>query len=163
MKRLATLAAAVCLLTATSANPAGAVSRSTGKCHAVDADFRSELAPEGCTGLFCASGLIKHDALLKGPMFVTLEAAAPSAGIPSEPASTLSVSGVRTLSPRRGGTLTAHVIGVFETVAGTFAELNIITGGTGIFTGATGTLYVAGRPAGVDTFQGEITGNVCLP
>jgi hypothetical protein len=135
-------------------------------CREIDAEFTSEIDTANCTsplGL-CAAGAIRHDALLKGTMFVTITDAAPSAGMPnSEPPTLLSVSGVRTLSPRRGGTLTAHVVGVFDTAAGSFAELNVITAGTGRFSGATGTLHVAGRGIGPTTFGGEITGVMCLP
>jgi hypothetical protein len=161
MERLTVLSVAFCMLSATGVGMAESVPAKGPRCHAVDANFQSALAPEGCAGFACAAGAIANDAFLKGPMFVTLQAAAPSAGIPTVPASTLSVAGVRTLNPRRGGTLTADVIGVFDTSRGTFAELNIIIGGTGIFTGASGTLHVSGRPAGVDAFQGEITGNIC--
>ena len=88
MKRLTILAVAMCLIAALGPTTAGAVASRTGRCHDVDADFTSELAPENCTsplGL-CAAGAIKHDTLLKGSMFVTIADGAPSAGMPaSEP------------------------------------------------------------------------------
>jgi hypothetical protein len=168
MKRLAILAVAACLISATGPSTADAVTKSGARCHDVDADFTSELTTEGCTsplGL-CASGYIKHDALLKGPMFVSINDGAASAGMPrSEPESVLSVSGERRLMPFRGGTLSLHVVGI--AIFGTntnlelFDELNIVTGGTGRFAGATGTLHVAGRATSATTFAGEMSGTVC--
>jgi hypothetical protein len=168
MKRLTIFAIAVALVSATGSSRAIASHGSTPKCHTVDADFTSALTSEGCTsplGL-CAIGSIKHDALIKGPMFVTINAAAPSAGLPGiEPPSVLSVSGERTLRPLRGGTLSLHVVGIaiFGTSLEMFDELNLITGGTGRFAGATGTLHVAGRATSPTTFEGEMSGQVCVP
>lgn len=165
MKRSTILLAAGCMVAAL-ASGVGADSRDMGRCHEIDAEFTSEVTLDTCASPFglCATGVIRHDALLRGYMFVTIADIALSAGMPaSEPASLLSVSGVRTFSPRRGGTLTAHVVGVFDTVAGSFAEVNVITDGTGRFSGATGTLNVAGRATGPTTFAGEIAGQICLP
>ena len=65
--------------------------------------------------------------------------------------------------PLRGGTLSLHVvgIGIFGSSLEMFDELNIITGGTGRFAGATGTLHVAGRATSATTFAGEMSGTVC--
>jgi len=97
-------------------------------------------------------------------MFVTIGDLAPSAGMPaSEPASMLSVSGERSLTPNRGGTLSAHETAIFDTNLGYFDALNVITGGTGRFAGATGALHLFGRATGPTTFAGEIRGTICLP
>lgn len=167
----------VCLVSAIGASSVGATSKPPAVpktppvCHDVDADFTSELATEGCAsplGL-CASGTIKHDELLRGPMSLVINDGAPSAGMPqSEPPSVLSVSGERTLTPRRGGTLSAHVIGtgILDPATGSirmFDEINLIAGGTGRFAGATGTLQVFGQATSPTTFAGEIRGTVCLP
>ncbi len=166
MKRLTILAIVACVVSALGPNTAAARSKSTARCHDVDADFTSELATEDCAsplGL-CALGTIKHDALLRGSMFVTITDGAPSAGMPaSEPTSMLAVSGTRSLTPHRGGTLTAHVTGVFDTAQVIFSELNVITGGTGRFARATGTLNVFGRATSATTFAGEIRGTICVP
>jgi hypothetical protein len=153
------------LLLSGAADPAAAGPPAP-RCHDVDSDFTSELAPDGCAsplGL-CATGRIGHDPVLKGRMYVTIADAARSAGmVASEPESLLSVSGTRTLAPNRGGTLTAHVVGVFDTRQVVFTELNVITGGTGRFTGATGTLNVFGHGTSPTTFAGTISGRICLP
>jgi hypothetical protein len=170
MKQLMSVALAACLISAIGPSTAVEATGPTAKCHDVDADFTSELTAEGCTsplGL-CASGVITHDPLIKGPMFVTINDAAASAGMPaSEPASVLSVSGERILRPRRGGTVSAHVVGIgIFGASGSltmFDELNLITGGTGRFAGATGTLHVAGRATSSTTFAGEIRGTICVP
>jgi len=169
MKRLVFVVLAACLLSAMGSNTAVEATRPTAKCFDVDADFTSELTTEGCTsplGL-CASGVIKHDPLIKGPMFVSINDGAASAGMPaSEPESVLSVSGERILRPRRGGTLSAHVVGIGIFGASghltMFDELNLITGGTGRFAGATGTLHVAGRATSPTTFAGEMSGTICM-
>jgi hypothetical protein len=168
MKRMTMFAVVACLISTAGPDMAVAVANGTARCHDVDADFTSQLTTEGCTsplGL-CASGTIKHDPLIKGPMFVTINNAAPSAGMPEiEPPSVLSVSGERNLTPLRGGTLSLHVIGIgiFGTSLEMFDELNIITKGTGRFRGATGTLHVAGRATSSTTFAGEMTGRICVP
>jgi hypothetical protein len=56
----------------------------------------------------------------------------------------------------------AHVIGAFDTAQVIFDELNIITGETGRFAGATGTLDVFGQATGPTTFAGEIRGRICV-
>ena len=169
MKRLTMIVAVTGLSLAAGSNPV-AVAPGSGRCHDVDATFTSQLTAEGCTSplSLCASGAIRHDPLLKGPMFVTINDAAPSAGMPaSEPGSVLSVSGQRELTPLHGGTLTLHVVGIGIFGAGgtleVFDELNLITGGTGRFAGSTGTLHVAGRATSSTTFEGEITGRICIP
>jgi hypothetical protein len=160
------LAAAIACAALTVAPTLAVAGPDTPRCREVDADFTSELAPVGCAsplGL-CATGQIVHDPLLKGPMAITISDGAPSAGMPaSEPPSLLSVSGTRTLTPARGGTLTARAVGVLDSATFEFTELNVITGGSGRLTGATGTLYVNGRATSPTTFAGRITGTICTP
>ena len=63
--------------------------------------------------------------------------------------------------------MSAHVIGigVFGATGSLtmFDELNVITGGTGRFAGATGTLHVFGRATSATTFAGEFGGTICVP
>jgi hypothetical protein len=167
MKQVKAFVVVICLLAVGSGS---GMAHSRGpKCHDVDADFASHLTTENCAsplGL-CGAGTIKHDSVIKGPMFVTINDAAPSAGMPnSEPPSVLSVSGERSITPHRGGTLTLHVVGVaIMGAAGDlerFSEINTITGGTGRFAGATGTLNFAGQATSATTFAGAISGEICL-
>jgi hypothetical protein len=169
MKRVKRVAAVVIVMSAMGATMAVAGSHRRPRCHEVDATFTSELVP--CASpLGCASGVIRHDPLIKGAMFVTLTAAADLPDMePASPA-VKSVTTERSLSPRQGGTLSVNGFGVFDTAAGfltgdftgaLFSEVNFITGGTGRFEYATGTLYQFGWATGPTTFAGEIHGTVC--
>jgi hypothetical protein len=140
----------------------------TPKCRAIDAKFTSMVTTVGCTspiGL-CASGTITHDPLIAGSHYATIVDRAPSAGMPaSEPAGMLSLSGFRDLTPNRGGTLSTHITTVFDTAVpeAYFDELNVITGGTGPFAGATGVLHLFGQSPSPNSFAGGVRGTVCLP
>jgi hypothetical protein len=93
-------------------------------------------------------------------MEVTIEGTGP---VESEPRPVLWVTGTRLLTPRRGGSLSAHVVGVFDLGLVAFSELNVITGGTGRFANATGVLSVFGQATGPTTFAGSIHGAICRP
>jgi hypothetical protein len=63
------------------------------------------------------------------------------------------------------GVLKTHNVGVFDLATGLFSAVNRIdpNGSTGDFAGATGVLYINGKTTdGGATFQGEITGEICL-
>lgn len=170
-KRVAAAVFAISVMGTTLADAGGRHRRH--RCHAVDATFRSHgVVPEECASpLGCAAGIIRHDWLIKGKMFVTITNGAPLPETPPASPSVLSVTTERTVHPRRGGELSMNGYGVFETAAGLatgdftgalFSEVNFITGGTGRFEGATGTLYQFGWATGPNTFAGEIHGTVCL-
>lgn len=136
-------------------------------CHRIDATFTSEFATENCpspVGL-CAAGELGHDGFIKGTTFISLNAVGPCAGMcGAEPPSMISCSGDRTFTPNRGsGTLTAHATCVFDTAVGYFAELNVITGGTGDYAGASGAVNLVGQTTSATTFGGQGVGDVCLP
>jgi hypothetical protein len=154
------------LITALALSTTGAVSRAKPKCSAIHARFETEITTVGCTspvGL-CGSGTITRDPLIAGSHYGTINDLAPSAGMPaSEPPSMLSISGERSLTPDRGGTLSAHITGIFDTAQGYFDELNVITGGTGPLAGATGAIHLFGRATGPTTFAGGIRGTICVP
>jgi hypothetical protein len=82
---------------------------------------------------------------------------------PAEPATTWSYSGVLEISTGVG-TVTFEDVGVLDTVAGTFTELERPLSGTGLFRGVTGALFISGHltPAG-DGFDGRISGELCVP
>jgi hypothetical protein len=170
MKQVKIGVAVLCLASMAGSPGAFADGKAQPSCHEVDADFTSELTnpqcivldnrvPVGLAGCV-ATGVIRHDSLLKGTMVVKIPASNP---IPTESGPVFSVSGTRRLHPRRGGSLTAHVVGVFDMGRGAFSELNAIGAGTGPFAGATGLLSVFGQAVGPTTFAGWIRGTVCVP
>ena len=144
---------------------AGAASAVHGpRCRKVSAPGTGESTTEGCTSPFgCVNGQIDRG-LLRGTFFATVDMIAPSAGMPThEPPSMLSLSVTRVFSPDRGGTLTLHSTGVFDTTRGLGAELSLVTGGTGHWEGATGHLFVNTQAASATTFEGVMVGTICLP
>jgi hypothetical protein len=163
MRLFRMVTAAACLVAMVGSGGASAGGRPGPRCHEVDADFTSELEDPTCMNdgdgfVGCvATGVIRHDHLLKGTMEVTIEAAGPVEG------AILWVRGTRTLTPHRGGSLTAHVAGVFDVgrQPPAFTELNAIAGGTDRFADASGLLNVFGQATGATTFAGEIRGTVC--
>jgi hypothetical protein len=75
---------------------------------------------------------------------------------------TLGYTGTLTITTDQG-TLTISDVGVLDLANNAFAEIDRVTGGTGRFAGATGTLFVSGPFDPVaGSFEGAITGEVCL-
>jgi hypothetical protein len=135
------------------------------RCHKLDDDagIQGALAPDGCTspvGL-CTAGVFVGDHLLRGTTALTADGIAPAAGMPLvEAASTLSYSGLLTITTRRG-TLTTRDTGIFDTAGtGLFASRDVIVAGTGIFEGATGYIFYTGT--GVTKFDARASGVICL-
>jgi hypothetical protein len=133
-------------------------------CRSIYSPGTGELTAEGCSSPFgCSKGRLDRD-WLRGTFFATVDMIAPSAGMPThEPPSTLSLSVTRVFSPRGGGTLIVHSTGVFDTVQGLGSELSIVTGGTGPWEGATGYLFVDTHSSSATTFEGVMSGIVCVP
>jgi hypothetical protein len=136
-----------------------------GQCQEVRAREHAVRVTEGCTSPvgFCVEGVITGGGSMNGKTKATILGLAPSVGLPGiEPETTLSAAGDRTIENSHG-TLTLRFTAVFDTVRGEFAELLRVTGGTGQFLGATGTLYLTGR-LGADgiSIEGDFTGEVCL-
>jgi hypothetical protein len=135
------------------------------RCHKLDEDagIQGALAPDGCTspvGL-CTAGVFVGDPLLRGTTSLTADGIAVAAGMPAvEAATTLSYSGLLTITTRRG-TLTTRDTGIFDTAGtGLFASRDVIVGGTGIFEGATGHIFYTGT--GVTKFDAHASGEICL-
>jgi hypothetical protein len=124
--------------------------------------IRSSVTADGCTspvGL-CTAGVYEGDQLLRGTTAFVADGLAPSAGLPSsEPPSTLSYSGLLTITTRHG-TLTTRDTGIFDTAAGLFSSRDTIVSGTGIFAGATGHIFFHGT--GTTSFESTATGEICL-
>jgi len=135
------------------------------RCHQLDDDagIQGAVAPDGCTspvGL-CTAGVFKGDSLLRGTTALTADGIAPAAGMPLvEAATTLSYSGLLTITTRHG-TLTTRDTGIFDTAGtGLFASRDVVVGGTGIFEGATGHIFYTGT--GVTKFDARASGEICL-
>jgi hypothetical protein len=55
-------------------------------------------------------------------------------------------------------------VGVLDTIAGTFSELQRVVGGTGAFENATGDVFSYGHTtAAGDGFDGAVRGEICVP
>lgn len=82
---------------------------------------------------------------------------------PAEPASTWSYRGDLAITTALG-VLNLEDVGVFDTVRGSFSEMNRVVGGTGIFRDAQGDLFMYGYSNASGTgFDGDIRGRVCVP
>jgi hypothetical protein len=135
------------------------------RCHTLDEDagIQGAIAPDGCTspvGL-CTAGTFVGDHLLRGTTSLTADGLVPAAGMPLvEAATTLSYSGLLTITTRRG-TLTTRDTGIFDTAGtGLFASRDVIVSGTGIFEGATGYIFYTGT--GLTKFDAHASGVICL-
>lgn len=110
----------------------------------------------------CAVGTVSSG-VLKGTKDAIYSGASLAAGIPGlEPPSTLSYTGIQVFHTEKGD-LSMKVIGVSDYVREVFTELGRITGGTGRFANATGTLFISGylTPDGMG-FRSRVTGEICL-
>ncbi len=108
----------------------------------------------------CTAGKIFRGGLLNGTTFYVVESVGPGAGVGLDPAEVLSYAGELTITTRHG-TLFTRDLGVVDYAEGVFSEYDIVTGGTGIFEGATGKLFIFGS-ATPESFRGKIEGEICL-
>jgi hypothetical protein len=77
-----------------------------------------------------------------------------------EATTTLSYSGLLTITTHHG-TLTTRDTGIFDTAGtGLFASRDVVVSGTGIFEGATGHIFYIGT--GVTKFDARALGEICL-
>ena len=145
--------------------PVYSASGEGGRCQLVRAKEHAVRVTEGCTSPvgFCVEGVVTGGGWINGKTKATILGLAPSVGLPGiEPETTLSAAGDRTIETSHG-TLTLRFTAVFDTVRGEFSELLRVTGGTGKFLGATGTLYLTGQlSADGISIEGDFTGEVCL-
>jgi hypothetical protein len=132
-----------------------------GRCERIKVHYALQFVNTNCPspiGL-CAAGVIAGNQLVSGTMFVNILGLAPSIGLPGiEPETDLSIAAERTITTSHG-TLMLRVAAVFDSARGEFAEINRVTGGTGTFEGATGTLWTTGT--GTTFFRGQATGKIC--
>ena len=163
-KRRQRAALSACLLTAVSLATGFAqdVNETAEKCKNIKASGTTALVGAGCTSPVgvCAAGAFRGDDLIRGTTFASVLGIAPSIGLPGiEPVSTLSLAGERTITTP-DGTLRFRFVTVFDTARGEAAELNRVTGGTGKFEGATGTMFITGT--GTTSFAVRATGRICF-
>jgi len=118
----------------------------------------------------CTQGVIDADGFLEGTTRYT--ATGIGGGVagetsivtpPAEPPSTWTYAG-ELLVTTALGTLRMNDVGVLDTAHGLFTELDRVLDGTGLYEGATGTLYMFGTtyPDG-SGFEGDVRGRLCLP
>lgn len=134
-------------------------SAANGGCRDVKGDVSTAFSAGPCgsmTGL-CTTGTITHAGKLSGTTAYDLNGLAGSA----DPAVS-SYTGALVVTTNHG-TLYITDNGVVDFGGGVFTEFQTVTGGTGIFSGATGTTFVSGHltPDG-SGFNGKLSGQVCL-
>ena len=134
-------------------------------CFRVRAKIKTTVVPPGdeCDSPFglCTAGKIFRGGLLNGTTFYVVDSVGPGAGVDLTPEEAiLSYAGELTITTRHG-TLITEDLGVVNYLEGVFSEFDIVTGGTGIFNGATGTLFIFGS-ATPESFKGKIEGKICL-
>lgn len=145
----ASMAALALLLGAvapTAASPARA------GCKAVKANQRVAL-----TGPTTTAGVITGNGLLKG----TTAFAFTTGPTPTAEPGVSFYAGDLTITTDRG-VLTTRDVGLFDTARGVFTDVGRVTGGTGVFAGATGTLFFNGTTADGATFAVALAGELCL-
>jgi hypothetical protein len=134
-----------------------------GRCHRLHGKggIHSKVVADGCAspvGL-CTAGVFEGDHVLRGSTSFVADGIAPAAGLLVEAPTTLSYSGLLTITTRHGS-LTTRDTGIFDTAAGVFASRDVIVGGTGIFEGATG--YLTFQGTGTTEFESDAAGEICL-
>ncbi len=157
------IAAALITGAATTATTAAADDRHP-RCQRIDADLVEDLATEGCRpGLAdCYLGEIEGRGLHATTHFRSDSAASG----PSTSPGWVSYSGPFEYTARRG-TLITRETGVVNTTTGTphsgaVSAVQVVTAGTGIYQGATGTLFVSGFNVGGHVVT-KVTGTLCRP
>ena len=112
----------------------------------------------------CTAGNIKQGGLLNGQTSYTALTATPQAGLDGsvDPLTALTYTGELEVTTSHGDIIFRDV-GVLDQTFGVFSEVDKATEGTGIFTDATGTLFIYGNVIGGGTgFSGAISGEICL-
>lgn len=141
--------------------------RANDNCYKINAKLAGAFAiPPDCpspVGL-CSHGRIIGGGILNGTSQGTVLSVAPSAGFPESlvPPSTISVVEDAVITTRHG-TLTLREVGISDTENGEIIGLLNVVGGTERFEGATGVLTFRGKFTDPTNFEGDLTGEICLP
>lgn len=153
LKRIATGIAGCALLCSASTAVADP------DCKKVRAEIISFATTTDCAspiGL-CTAGTIDGNQGLDGTTRFTALTAAPFHG---EPPTTLAVTGTLDISTAKGTLSTSDVFN-FDTARGVFSSIERITGGTGRYAGASGTLFIGGVVQADGSFRSEVSGTLC--
>ncbi len=153
MKTLSRLVLPSLLLCLSLAHPA--LADEEGRCEKIHARIIDAQVTDGCTSPngFCAAGTVTGD--LNGTTYFRLDGFIPG---PATAPGSFSTSGVLVYTLRRG-TLTVRETGI-SGLGDDFPALEIVTGGTGELTGATGHLWILGSKVG-DHFDSRVIGELC--
>jgi hypothetical protein len=140
----------------------------TPACRSFEAIIPLQMFKDGCTseiGLCTVGTVTSSEAALNGAAWkFTAHALAESAGLPSLPKTMQSYTGTVLVTGKEGGTFTTTNAGMFDSEAGTFAQLDKVTGGTGRFAdSANRWIFLSGTPRqGGGGFDSRARGEVCI-
>jgi hypothetical protein len=126
---------------------------STGIVLNVNADQDVTINPDGMS----TSGTISHGGILNG----TTTDVFMSSPVPVANTDTLALTDTLTITANHG-TLTCNDVTLFNPTQGVFTTISTINSGSGIFKGASGTLFVSGTSADGVHYQDKITGQVTI-
>jgi hypothetical protein len=111
------------------------------------------------TSATTTTGTITHGGVLNG---TTADSFTSSLTATPDP-NTFAFTDTLTITSSRGGTLTDSDVTIFNTSLLVFSTISPISNGTGVLTGASGTLFISGSSADGVHFTDEIVGQICLP
>jgi hypothetical protein len=126
---------------------------STGIVLNVNADQDVTINPDGMSTF----GTISHGGILNG----TTTDVFMSSPVPVANTDTLALTDTLTIRANHG-TLTCSDVTLFNPAQGVFTTISTINSGSGIFKGATGTLFISGTSTDGVHYQDKITGQITI-
>lgn len=134
-------------------------------CIPVRAVLKASLVTDPCPPVnLCTTGTLSRS-WLSGSSVFTGTAAAPAAGLPNVPPTTLSYAGTMVVQTFMGN-LELDNVGLFDTAPqgdGDFSQIGTVVGGTGIFASASGTLFFYGQNGSTPgSLFSRVKGKVCF-
>lgn len=146
------LAASLMLLPVNGQNTVSSLP-STGIVLNINADQDVTINPDGMS----TSGTISHGGILNG----TTADVFMSSPVPVANTDTLALTDTLTITANHG-TLTCSDVTLFNPSHGVFTTISTISRGSGIFKGATGTLFISGTSTDGVHYQDKITGQITI-
>lgn len=110
------------------------------------------------TSMSTTSGTIKRGGILNG----TTSDQFKTVPLPTSDANTVSLTDVLTFTTVHG-ILTCNDVTLFSSSQGVFTTIAKLNGGTGIFKGATGTLFISGTSKDGVHYEDRIIGEITVP